>query len=68
MHEMKFILFKKNLIHELKCFQASRAQILKKASDYIAFVMNRISSHEADISDLKKQNDILVDQGQCILS
>ncbi|KAI5707124.1 hypothetical protein M8J75_014763 [Diaphorina citri] len=39
--------------------QASRAQILKKAADYIQFMRRKNASHQQDIDDLKRQNAIL---------
>ncbi|GIY45995.1 protein max [Caerostris extrusa] len=42
--------------------QASRAQILKKAADYIQAMRRKNSSHQQDIDDLKKQNRALEDQ------
>ncbi|XP_077300259.1 MYC associated factor X isoform X2 [Arctopsyche grandis] len=41
---------------------ASRAQILKKAADYIQFMRHKNSSHQQDIDDLKRQNTILEQQ------
>lgn len=38
---------------------ASRAQILKKAADYIQFMRRKNASHQQDIDDLKRQNAIL---------
>jgi Max protein len=40
----------------------SRAQILKKASEYIAFMRRKNASHTADIEDLKRQNQHLENQ------
>lgn len=34
----------------------SRAQILKKASDYIVFMRKKNSTHQHDVDDLKRQN------------
>uniref|UniRef100_A0A2P2I651 Protein max n=1 Tax=Hirondellea gigas TaxID=1518452 RepID=A0A2P2I651_9CRUS len=39
--------------------KSSRAQILKKASDYIEFMRKKISSHKTDIVDLQRQNELL---------
>ena len=36
--------------------KSSRAQILKKASDYIAFMRKKNSSHQKDIDELKRTN------------
>lgn len=38
---------------------ASRAQILKKAAEYIQFMRRKNHSHQQDIEDLKKQNSML---------
>ncbi|CAH1109699.1 unnamed protein product [Psylliodes chrysocephalus] len=38
---------------------ASRAQILKKAAEYILFMRKKNSSHQQDIEDLKRQNSLL---------
>lgn len=40
-------------------FQASRAQILKKAAEYIQFMRKKNNSHQQDIEDLKRQNSLL---------
>ena len=40
-------------LHGDKC---SRAQILKKASEYIAFMRRKNGSHSNDIEDLRRQN------------
>lgn len=42
--------------------QASRAQILKKAAEYIQFMRRKNSSHQQDIDDLKRQNTLLENQ------
>lgn len=41
---------------------ASRAQILKKAADYIQLMRRKNVSHQQDIDDLKKQNRYLEEQ------
>lgn len=41
---------------------ASRAQILKKAAEYIQFMRRKNSSHQTDIDDLKRQNNLLESQ------
>ncbi|XP_067118323.1 protein max isoform X6 [Centruroides vittatus] len=41
---------------------ASRAQILKKAAEYIQFMRRKNSAHQQDIDDLKKQNKYLEEQ------
>ncbi|RZF36400.1 hypothetical protein LSTR_LSTR002996 [Laodelphax striatellus] len=43
-------------------FQASRAQILKKAADYIQFMRRKNSAHQQDIDDLRRQNSLLESQ------
>lgn len=42
--------------------KSSRAQILKKAADYIQFMRRKNSSHQQDIDDLKRQNQLLENQ------
>ena len=47
----------------LLCFiQVSRAQILKKAAEYITFMRRKNHGHQQDIDDLKKHNNILEQQ------
>lgn len=41
---------------------ASRAQILKKAAEYITFMRRKNQSHQQDIDDLKRQNNNLETQ------
>jgi len=41
---------------------SSRAQILKKAAEYIQFMKRKNSAHQHDIEDLKRQNNILENQ------
>ena len=41
---------------------SSRAQILKKAAEYIQFMRRKNASHQHDIEDLKRQNHILENQ------
>lgn len=41
---------------------ASRAQILKKAAEYIQFMRRKNNSHMQDIEDLKRQNNLLESQ------
>ncbi|XP_063985194.1 protein max isoform X1 [Diachasmimorpha longicaudata] len=41
---------------------ASRAQILKKAAEYIQQMRRKNSSHQQDIEDLKRQNNLLESQ------
>uniref|UniRef100_A0A8C8D0A9 Protein max n=1 Tax=Oncorhynchus tshawytscha TaxID=74940 RepID=A0A8C8D0A9_ONCTS len=42
--------------------QASRAQILDKATDYIQYMRRKNHTHQQDIDDLKKQNAMLEQQ------
>lgn len=39
--------------------KASRAQILKKAAEYIQFMRRKNNAHQQDIEDLKRQNNLL---------
>ncbi|XP_042238128.1 protein max-like isoform X2 [Homarus americanus] len=48
--------------NDKRCPPASRAQILKKAADYIEFMRRKNSAHQQDIDDLKKQNNLLENQ------
>jgi Max protein len=50
--------------NKIKCQgdKSSRAQILKKASEYIAFMRRKNGSHSSDIEDLRKQNSHLENQ------
>lgn len=41
---------------------ASRAQILKKAAEYIQFMRRKNNAHQQDIEDLKRQNNLLESQ------
>jgi Max protein len=45
-----------------KVSKASRAQILKKAAEYIQVMRRKNTSHQQDIDDLKKQNKVLEEQ------
>jgi Max protein len=47
---------------QVKGDKSSRAQILKKASDYITFMRRKNQSHQQDIEDLKRQNTHLEKQ------
>ncbi|XP_059908223.1 protein max-like isoform X2 [Gadus macrocephalus] len=42
--------------------QASRAQILDKATEYIQYMRRKNTTHQQDIDDLKKQNALLEQQ------
>ena len=43
--------------------QASRAQILKQATDYIQYMSKKNNIIQHDIDDVKKQNQVLEQQG-----
>ncbi|OXU30488.1 hypothetical protein TSAR_013558 [Trichomalopsis sarcophagae] len=45
---------------------ASRAQILKKAAEYIQFMRRKNTSHQQDIDDLKRQNSLLESQSESL--
>jgi len=47
---------------EKSSVKVSRAQILKKASDYIQFMRRKNHSHQIDIDELKKTNYLLDQQ------
>ncbi|XP_054469587.1 protein max-like isoform X1 [Anoplopoma fimbria] len=47
--------------------QASRAQILDKATEYIQYMRRKNHTHQQDIDDLKKQNALLEQQGYLCL-
>ncbi|XP_031436145.1 protein max isoform X3 [Clupea harengus] len=49
--------------HSVK--QASRAQILDKATEYIQYMRRKNHTHQQDIDDLKRQNALLEQQGEC---
>lgn len=53
---------------KIHCQQVSRAQILKKAADYISFMRRKNHSHQQDIDDLKKHNAILEQQSKLNLT
>lgn len=42
--------------------QASRAQILRKAAEFIQFMRRKNQSHQINIEDLKRQNNMLETQ------
>ncbi|KAG7249286.1 hypothetical protein CRUP_015366 [Coryphaenoides rupestris] len=55
------------VVDEVACLQqsikqASRAQILDKATEYIQFMRRKNYTHQQDIDDLKKQNALLEQQ------
>merc|ERR1712212_735603 len=41
---------------------SSRAQILKRATEYIQFIRRKNTTHQEDIDDLKRQNSMLEQQ------
>ncbi|XP_011056137.1 PREDICTED: protein max isoform X2 [Acromyrmex echinatior] len=47
---------------------ASRAQILKKAAEYIQYMRRKNTSHQQDIDDLKRQNNLLESQKKASLN
>lgn len=49
-------------IHSLVIFQVSRAQILKKAADYITYMRRKNHTHQQDIEELKRHNTVLEQQ------
>lgn len=46
--------------------QASRAQILDKATEYIQYMRRKNHTHQQDIDDLKRQNALLEQQGEWV--
>jgi len=52
----------RDAVPSLQGEKASRAQILKKAAEYIQAMRRKNSSHQQDIDDLKRQNKILEEQ------
>lgn len=50
--------------HLFLVLQASRAQILKQATDYIQFMTKKSNTIQHDIDDLKKQNTVLEQQSK----
>lgn len=57
-----FILFPVFLLLQ----QASRAQILDKATEYIQYMRRKNHTHQQDIDDLKRQNALLEQQGELL--
>lgn len=49
-------------VRESSVKQASRAQILDKATEYIQYMRRKNHTHQQDIDDLKKQNALLEQQ------
>ncbi|KAG0424066.1 hypothetical protein HPB47_000185 [Ixodes persulcatus] len=52
----------RDAVPSLQGEKASRAQILKKAADYIQTMRRKNTAHLQDIEDLKRQNKLLEDQ------
>ncbi|XP_044727669.1 protein max isoform X2 [Chrysoperla carnea] len=52
----------RDAVPSLQGEKASRAQILKKAAEYIQFMRRKNNSHQQDIDDLKRQNNLLESQ------
>lgn len=44
--------------------KASRAQILRKAAEFIQFMRRKNQSHQSNIDDLTRQNNILESQSE----
>ena len=57
-------LLKKSYLKIVLCLQASRAQILKKTTEYIQKMRVRIATNQKDVEDIKKQNAILEAQSR----
>jgi Max protein len=49
-------------IPSLQGEKSSRAQILKKAAEYISFMKKKNTAHQQDVDDLKRHNEILEEQ------
>lgn len=47
--------------------QVSRAQILKKAADYITYMRRKNHSHQQDIDELKRHNSVLEQQSKYLI-
>lgn len=52
----------RDVVPSLQDEKASRAQILKKAAEYIESMRKKNQSHEAHIEELSKMNNMLEDQ------
>uniref|UniRef100_A0A023GIH8 Protein max n=1 Tax=Amblyomma triste TaxID=251400 RepID=A0A023GIH8_AMBTT len=52
----------RDAVPSLQGEKASRAQILKKAADYISSMRRKNTAHLQDIEDLKRQNKLLEEQ------
>ncbi|RWS30973.1 protein max-like protein [Leptotrombidium deliense] len=52
---------------KVKPYKASRAQILKKAAEYIQQMRRKNVVHQQDIDDIKKQNKVLEEQSECFV-
>ncbi|XP_053213650.1 protein max-like isoform X2 [Panonychus citri] len=55
-------------VPSLRGEKASRAQILKKAAEYIQLMRKKNSIHQQDIDELKRQNKVLEEQIAQILA
>lgn len=53
-----------NLLHLCLHRQASRAQILKKAAEYIGYMRRKNSHIQADIDEISKSNQLLEEQSK----
>lgn len=51
-----------NIFSPINHYQASRAQILKKAAEYIQFMRKKTTNIATDIDEIKKQNKMLEEQ------
>lgn len=49
-------------VPQLQSEKVSRAQILKKAADYITYMRRKNHSHQQDIEELKRHNSVLEQQ------
>ncbi|XP_077537930.1 protein max-like isoform X2 [Haemaphysalis longicornis] len=56
----------RDAVPSLQGEKASRAQILKKAADYIQSMRRKNTAHLQDIEDLKRQNKLLEEQTKCL--
>ncbi|CAD5121376.1 DgyrCDS9897 [Dimorphilus gyrociliatus] len=52
----------RDAIPSLRGEKASRAQILKRATEYIIYVAKRNDKHQSDIDDVRRQNTLLDSQ------
>ncbi|XP_025932900.1 protein max isoform X1 [Apteryx mantelli] len=54
--------YSEGIVPSLALLQASRAQILDKATEYIQYMRRKNHTHQQDIDDLKRQNALLEQQ------